>query len=426
MKTLINYCFRYLLLIVFSVIPLSGTAQLKLSGEFRPRTEFRNGYRTLHTAQDDPAFFTSQRTRLSLLFKDDLYLFKMSAQDIRTWGDEAQIQDNANTNIHEAWAELNATKHFKVKLGRQELVYDDQRLLGSVNWTQPGRSHDAIILKYQNSDTDFDIHFGGAYNQENEKVLGNAYTLNNYKILSYAWMNKKLGAVNISGVLLTDGFELVSGNTNYRYTYGSIINYKVNDFLLSGTMYLQRGDDNSRSNISAYMMSGKASYKSKDSKFSVGIDYLSGGRSEDANPDRHSFNTLYATNHKFYGNMDYFLNIPNDTKGGGLQDIYVSFEHEISSKIKFNSTYHYFALAQKVTDPANSLELLNKNLASEIDISGTYKISEDAKLILGYSALFGSDSLERLQQRSSEGIQQWGWVMLVLTPEFFLTNLQRV
>jgi hypothetical protein len=419
MNTLTNYCFNYLLLIVFSAIPLSGVAQLNLSGEFRPRTEFRNGYRTLHTAQDDPAFFTSQRTRISLLFNDDLYLFKLSAQDIRTWGDEAQIQDNANTNIHEAWAELNVAKHFKVKLGRQELVYDDQRLLGSVNWTQPGRSHDAIVLKYQNNATDFHIHFGGAYNQENEKVLGNTYTLNNYKTLSYMWMNKKFGPLDVSGVLLADGFELASGNTNYRYTYGSFMNYKVEDLLVSGTIYLQRGDDNSRSNISAYMLAGKASYMLKNSKISVGIDYLSGGKVDDANPARHSFNTLYATNHKFYGNMDYFLNIPNETKGGGLQDFYVSLEHKASSKVMFNITYHYFALAQKVSDPTNSLELLNKALASEFDISSTYTISEDAKLVLGYSTLFSSDSLERLQQRTSEGMQQWGWVMLVLTPEFF-------
>lgn len=419
MNTLVNYYIKFLLLLVFLATPLSGVAQLNLNGEFRPRTEFRNGYRVIHTAQDDPAFFTSQRTRLSLLFNDDLYLFKLSAQDIRTWGDENQLQDNANTNIHEAWAQLNLGNNFKVKLGRQELVYDDQRLLGSVNWTQPGRSHDVIVFKYQNSDSDFDLHIGGAYNQENDKVLGNAYTLNNYKVLSYAWLNKNLGAMDISGVLLVDGFEMVTGNTNYRYTYGSFINYKINNLLLSGTMYFQNGDDKFRSNISAYMMSGKASYKLKDSKLSVGLDYLSGGKFDDTNPARYSFNTLYATNHKFYGNMDYFLNIPNDTQGGGLQDVYVSLEHKASSKVKFNFTYHYFALAQKVSDPANSLELLNKGLASEVDISTAYTISEDAKLVLGYSTLFSSDSLERLQQRTSEGIQQWGWVMLVLTPDFF-------
>jgi len=419
MKTLTNFCLQYLLLLILLLLPLSGVAQLNFSGEFRPRTEFRNGYRTLHSVQDDPAFFISQRTRLSLLFNDDLYLFKLSAQDIRTWGDEIQLQDNASINIHEAWAQLSLVNHFKVKLGRQELVYDDQRLLGSVNWTQPGRSHDAVVLKYQNIVSEFDMHVGGAYNQESEKILGNTYTLNNYKALLYMWMNKKFGTVDISGILLTDGFELASGNINYRYTYGSFINYKVKDLFFSGTIYLQRGDDNSRSNISAHMLAGKVSYQLKDSKFSVGIDYLSGGNSDDANPDRNSFSTLYATNHKFYGNMDYFLNIPNETNGGGLQDIYFSAEHKSSPKIMLNLSYHYFSLAQKISSPANNLELLNKRLASEIDISTTYTVSDDVKLVLGYSTLFSFDSLERLRERTGDGLQQWGWVMFVLTPDFF-------
>ena len=34
------------------------------------------------------------------------------------------------------------------------------------------------------------------------------------------------------------------------------------------------------------------------------------------------FNTLYATNHKYYGFMDYFIDIPRHTYGLGLIDIH--------------------------------------------------------------------------------------------------------
>ncbi len=50
----------------------------------------------------------------------------------------------------------------------------------------------------------------------------------------------------------------------------------------------------------------------------VGIDYLSGDDGTD--DDYNVFNTLYATNHKYYGFMDYFINLPNDTYGKGLMD----------------------------------------------------------------------------------------------------------
>jgi hypothetical protein len=422
MNTFCNHRFKLLTLLAFIAIPLSVPAQLSFSGEMRPRTEVRNGYRFLNTSQDDPAFFTSQRTRLNLLYKDDLYLFKLSAQDVRTWGDEIQLQDNANTNIHEAWVQLNIANHYKVKLGRQELVYDDQRLLGSVNWTQPGRSHDAIILKHQNSTTDFKLDIGAAYNQEKENVLGNSYTLNNYKFLSYAWMNKDFGAFDVSGILLTDGFEVPSGNMNYRYTYGTFLNYGANDWKASGTIYFQNGDDNARQNISAYMIAANLSRQLNALKLTAGIDYLSGGKSGNANPMQHTFNTLYATNHKFYGNMDYFLNIPNETHGGGLQDIYFNAGYKWSQKISMSFTYHYFSLAQKVVDPANNSELLNKGLASEIDLSFTYTFSKDVNLKLGYSTLFSTSALERLQQREAEGLQQWAWVMLAVTPEFLTSE----
>jgi len=54
---------------------------------------------------------------------------------------------------------------------------------------------------------------------------------------------------------------------------------------------------------------------------SAGVDYLSGDDGEDETKYK-VFNTLYATNHKFYGFMDYFLNLPVHTYGKGLMDMH--------------------------------------------------------------------------------------------------------
>ena len=54
---------------------------------------------------------------------------------------------------------------------------------------------------------------------------------------------------------------------------------------------------------------------------SVGVEYLSGD--DDPTDGTYKvFDTLYATNHKFYGFMDYFLNIPVHTFGLGLRDVH--------------------------------------------------------------------------------------------------------
>lgn len=398
--------------------PIVAQAQLTLDAEFRPRTEYRNGYGTLRTADTNPAFFTSQRSRLTLNYQSDLYKIRFSGQDVRVWGDVEQLGDTPNVNIHEAWAEFNVSERFDVKLGRQELIYDDHRLLGSVNWTQQARSHDALILKYHHPGTDLKIDIGGAYNQDSENLLGNTYTLNNYKVLSYIWLHKNFEAFNASIFGLTDGFEQKSGSTNFRYTYGTHLTYSNDGLELSGSLYLQKGDDGLRRNISAQMYAAKAGYTFNSLHLVAGFDYLSGGSANDNNPQSNAFNTLYATNHKFYGNMDYFLNIPADTRYGGLQDIYLQADYDLTAHSSLSLTYHYFALAESIADPLVSGQSLDKPLGSELDFNLTHNFNSEIVLKAGYSLLTPSDSLEHIKLTDAKSTQHWGWVMLSLSPNF--------
>lgn len=409
------------IIVSFGLILLTPSillAQLSLDGEFRPRSEYRNGYQLLRTSTTEPAFFTSQRTRLSLNYESDLYKIKVSGQDVRVWGEVEQLQDNANINIHEAWTQLYLSEVFQLKLGRQELVYNDQRLLGSVNWTQQARSHDALVVKYNDSASDFRVDLGGAYNQEAQTLFNNPYTLNNYKVLSYLWMNKKISSLDVSAIFLTDGFEVQSDDTNFRYTYGTHLLYNTQDWELSGSAYFQSGDDATRRDISARMFSLNATHNMDAIQFKVGFDYLSGGSINDADPARNAFHTLYATNHKFYGHMDYFLNLPRDTKGGGLQDVYLGTTLSLSEEASIGLTYHYFVLANNIRNPQNAEEVLDKYLGSEIDLSFSYRFTEDIDFRMGYSTLFNSSSLNDLQSRVARETQHWGWAMIMLTPQF--------
>lgn len=396
------------------IFPSLALAQLTLDGEFRPRTEYRNGYRVLRTADSDPALFTSQRARLVLKYNTDLYKIKVAGQDVRVWGDGEQLQDNSNVNIHEVWAQLKVSEAMDIKLGRQELIYDDHRLLGSVNWTQQARSHDALVLKFHEADHNFKIDIGGAYNQETENLLGNTYSLNNYKVLSYIWLHKKIKAFNISVIGITDGFQQ-SSSTNFRYTYGSHLEYSSDDLNLSGSVYVQNGDDATRRNISAWMYALKTGYDFNALRLTAGYDYLSGGTSN--NPQRQAFNTLYATNHKFYGNMDYFLNVPEDTRFGGLQDLYVQAKYDFAEKSILSLTYHHFALAESIAPPADD-GALDKNLGSEFDLNLTHNFTSDISLKIGYSLLTLSSTLELIRQPEAKSTQHWGWAMLSLTPSF--------
>ena len=170
-------------IIILSSISLSSRAQLTLTGQLRTRTELRDGYGTLETVGSKPAFLTSQRARLSFNYRSSRVIFQASLQDVRVWGADASTINNADGNrlsVHEAWAELvlankadssfahSAVDYFSVRIGRQELVYDDQRLLGNLDWLQQARRHDAIVFRLRHGQWQADL--GAAFNQNTDAI----------------------------------------------------------------------------------------------------------------------------------------------------------------------------------------------------------------------------------------------------------------
>ncbi|MCX6260833.1 MAG: hypothetical protein NTY95_08345 [Bacteroidia bacterium] len=65
--------------------------KLRIDAEFRPRTEFRNGYQQLRNDTTTAAFFTNQRIRLSANYiYDNRFAMQFSIQDLRVWGQQLQ------------------------------------------------------------------------------------------------------------------------------------------------------------------------------------------------------------------------------------------------------------------------------------------------------------------------------------------------
>jgi hypothetical protein len=406
--------------IVMILIALSSTAfsQLKLNAELRPRTELRHGYRTLAGEDSRAAIFTSQRTRLSLLFNHEQYRLGFSVQDVRVWGDEAQLQDNPSIAAHELWGEVDFSPNLHLKVGRQELVYDDHRLLGNVNWTQQARSHDAALLKYQRDN--WKLHLAAAYNNEREDLFRTAYTASNYRSLFFAWLHHQSGEnFKISALVLADGFQgndLSVDETIYRYTVGPHAQYFSGKVSFTGTYYYQFGSDRAGRDINAYMYALSIQYQHRQASFTGGIDFLSGTDAAEASKVK-TFNTLYATNHKFYGWMDYFLNIPVDTKGGGLRDLYAGFQYKLSPKSILAATIHQFSLAADIANPLAPESLLDKSLGTEIDAVFRYNLMPDVGLQAGLSLLFPDDSMAALKAGDQDATQYWGWLMIRIAPE---------
>ena len=414
--------FRGALLALFMLLTASaGMAQFKISIQYRPRCEVRRGYATLPTDSAKTAVFFNQRARLTLEYGHERVDVKLSLQDVRVFGDKTQLVNWNTTGIHEAWARIKFGKYFAFRIGRQEWVYDDHRIFGNVDWIQPARAHDGGLLTFAHKGWTADV--GGAYNQMGENLFGTAYTLNNYKGLAFARFGKVIKEnLDISAIGIMDA-NVANDTTNtvvYRYTAGATVKYKIKGFQGRTFFYYQLGQDQNYNSLAGMFASLELAYTWKGLNAILGYDYISGNNATKASTKNKAFHTLFATNHKFYGYMDYFLNLPAHTKGGGLQDIYLKLKYGPEGKAWWVAAhYHYFMFAGKVLDPSDATKTLSAGLGSEIDLEANYKVLPWLNITGGASMLFATTSMEGIKGGSRTEMPFWGWAQVNVNPVVF-------
>lgn len=407
---------KNLLLIILTLAAVQSFAQVTISGELRPRAEYRNGYKTLTAEGADAALFVSQRTRLNTQFISEDYNFFISFQDVRVWGDVAQLNtsDKNGIAIHEAWGKVKFSRNFAVKLGRQEIIYDDHRIFGNVGWAQQARSHDAAIFEFGNKNYKLDL--GIAYNQDAENLFGNTYTTTgNYKAMQYAWFHKDWNKFNASFLFLNNGLQnVVEEEIRYSQTFGSHLKYRASDALnFNANIYLQTGKDIQDNDLSAYLIGLDLGYKAS-AKLSLGLGFeiQSGNENALIGNKNKAFNPFYGTNHKFNGFMDYFY-VGNHANNVGLVDIYAKVGTKLGNKSSLTATVHNFlAQAEIATD-------VDKQLGTEIDVVYSHKFNGDVTIEAGYSQMFASEGLEVVKNNFDGNVNNWAWLMITIKPTLF-------
>jgi hypothetical protein len=278
--------------VFFLCFTVGANAQLLIEGQLRIRSELRDGAGTLKPVSNQASFFTSQRARLRLNYHSDKFVFQVSVQDARVWGEDASTIRNGDgkLSIHEAWTELilfksvdsslskTSKRYAGIKLGRQELLYDDSRLLGNLDWLQQARRHDAIIFKFLNNGWQFDL--GAAFNQNTDafNYNGTYYTPANLPLyVKDSRGNFVTLPPGIVPLANTAGISSKTGNPvllNMPGTNSLNQHYKAMEFLYASRQY-------KRSKISALIFSDQFSRYRLDSISTIaGFDtgYIYGRR----------------------------------------------------------------------------------------------------------------------------------------------------
>lgn len=410
-----------------SLLAQNENEELRMNLQLRPRAEFRNGLFTPILEGQQPAAFIAQRSRAGITYsKNEKLKIGLTTQVVTTWGNDPQVQTTANNiSLYEAWAQVYFNPQWNVKIGRQVLSYDDERILGALDWNNSGRKHDAALLEF-NKDK-FKANAAFAFNQNAEKVT-NTFFDNSlsqpYKAMEFLWMKYNFSSAFSASFLLMnlDLQNKTDSSVGHLQTLGGNLFYKKNKVNLTGTYYYQTGNNPLKNTSSiktnAWMAAIKADYNfNKKAGIGIGSDYLSGKNMNSTSSTITYFNPLYGTHHKFYGFMDYFY-VSSAHDNVGLWDTYLNLNLNAAEKLSWQIALHHFESAARVINYSG--EKGNSTLGNEADITFGYKVMDDVKLSGGYSQMFTDPSMKFVKNISPnqrmKSMQNWIWLSINITP----------
>ncbi|WP_321331974.1 alginate export family protein [uncultured Bacteroides sp.] len=431
-------------MIVGIALLLSATTEvmaqeLSINAELRPRAEYRSGYSTPITDAVSPGGFILQRTRLGFEFKNAYMKTHLTLQDARTFGESAITSEPAASSgalsIYEAWAEVVLIPGGTVKIGRQTLAYDDNRLFSASNWSNTGKAHDAVVFKYE-LDNNFTGHLGFAYNNDKAISKETVYSgVATYRYMGYLWISKSLSTgLSLSAIMLDEGMQKTStdnsGNITYstkvdmyhRYTAGGNLKFLTPScpFNFLATAYFQFGKTTATKDLNASLLALKANYTFRPAiTATAGIDLYSGDEGKSATKSK-TFNWLYGGPHSFNGSMDYWTaSLPTT----GLMDTHVQVAGKLTPKFAYELRYHVFNTAKEME---YSNEKQGKSLGSELDLKLSYKMNSSVAVEGGWSTYFLSDNSRYLKLKSADAKSRtpnWAYISLTIRPEVFKIKL---
>ncbi len=421
MNKLTKTAFLFFVLICTNTFAQEFDANLQL----RPRYEYTNGFGTLLTPTTEHTSFIGNRTRVNFNFKNEKLKMKLALQNVRTWGDAGTTTVTSKNGVaaFEAWAEYSFTDNWSAKLGRQVLSYDNQRIIGGLDWANQGRSFDAALIKYKNKSGQLDLGFALNADSEAKVAPVNPYTTDIFKDMQYAWYNTTLSKFQISLLALNIGKEYLETPTevatSYSQTFGTFVKHEGKSIVFDFSFYGQTGKI-ATSTVSAWETAVNLGYVfSPKFKATLGYEFLSGKDQGSTSTMVKSFTPLFGTNHAFNGYMDYFY-VGNHTNSVGLNDISLRFDFPVK-KVNLSLAPHFFSAPNKIISGGVEQD---SYLGTEIDFTAVYKAHKDITLTAGYSQMFATDSMVALKGGTglNDTTNNWAYVMISFNPQLFTTK----
>ncbi len=319
--------------------------RLSFGGELRIRSESQLNYGPLTGGVDDDSFVLL-RARIHLDAKpiERVRIF-LQPQFSRAFAQEestiAGNVDAANPNnvfdLHQGYLDLNEIggSVVSLRIGRQELAYGEERLVGTFGWSNIGRSFDAGKIRLGWEKFWIDGFFAW-----NEKAAGNEYfsglygswrARENMAFESYAlllWDNDGDGVAGVTGTkIVTIGDRLA----------GTLLNDKF-DYSVEAALQVGKTEPNNHLAYAAHIAAGytfDASWKPR-----LGLEYNLASGDDPGTTRVERFNNLFPTNHDKYGYIDF-------ASWRNIHDIVASASLKPMTGLLLKLDYHLFFLPEQ-------------------------------------------------------------------------------
>ena len=363
-------------------------------------------------------------------------------------------------DLHQAYFTIGNHKEFPLsaKVGRQELSYGDERLIGAFGWNNIGRSFDAAKLRWQNEYFGADFFTGypvipvdGQFDQDNSQDLFSGVYATSMKIPKtiletyFLARNTGNGAKNIE-----PSPQFPQPSARDIYTVGGRVKSKPGeignwDYTVEGAYQFGdyrdprlkiNGGNSPRLTQNAFMFILQGGYTFADwwATPRLGLEYAYSSGDSNVHDSTHgTFDNLYPTNHKFYGYMD-FASLQN------IQDLRSSLSIKPTTRSSVSLEGHAFWLANthdnfyNVGGGARGGTTLASNVGTgtgygvnpsysqfvgtEIDLVGGYALTRFLQLEGGYGHFFVGDYVKQSLSNSNYGAKDADWVYVQTTLKF--------
>jgi len=378
-------CIALALIAALATPALAEEVKVVPSGEYLVRFRHTEG---LDFAPGNVDNNVRHRARLGLRFSygNELTAF-VQMQDVRTWGEETDTLGDFTANgldLHQGYMEAELAKDLRLRIGRQEIGYLNHRLIGNVGFLEQARSFDAVRLMAMTLEEKLalDIFYGRVRDDQPADASSPDDLV--------GWAARY--DIGVLQPALIGALDLNSATDRIRYTQGLIVQLDFPfGFKASFEGYLQAGSAtiaNDDITYMAWLTASRLRFTLVESDLAPFLEAFVETLSGDDNPDdgdETTFDTLFATNHRFYGEADLFLNIPANTNERGLLDVGAVLGFKVGADASVDLAYHHF---QTMNNRGGS-----SSFGQEVDLTLRWKVNPHLTLDANYSLILPGEAL---------------------------------